>query len=164
MLNSFRGSVSDSRVLVVDDHDDSRTVARIVLEHAGYEVYEAATGIEAVQQALALTPAVILMDIALPKIDGLEAARRIRAHPRTNRTRIIAVTALGRGWLGEEARSAKCNAFLEKPFHIETLRKVVAEQVVAARRSAILDVIRNFAGLTRFSPRRQPTKGQYQAQ
>ena len=129
--------LSQPRVLVVDDHDDSRTVARMVLEHAGYRVSEAATGPEGLQSALDEQPDVALVDIALPEFDGLELARRIRANTQTCETRIVAVSAMGREDLREASYLAGCDAFLAKPFYIATLRRVVCDQLREARNSSV---------------------------
>ena len=70
-------------VLIVDDHEDSRTVGRLVLESRGFHVIEAATGNEGLHKALTERPSVVLLDIVLPGIDGWEIARRIRADAST---------------------------------------------------------------------------------
>jgi CheY-like chemotaxis protein len=149
------------RVLVVDDHQDSRTVARIVLEHEGVEVMEAADGVEGVRKALEFLPDVVLMDIVLPEIDGLNAARQIRLHPQTGPMRIVALTAIVREGIAEEALIAGCNAFLPKPYHIATLRNVVAAQIAAANGSQLRTVLHDFVTYARASIRYRTTKGQY---
>ena len=161
MQNAHRRPTPRHRILVVDDHHDSRTVARIVLEHEGLEVIEAEDGIEGVQKALELAPDVVLMDIVLPEIDGLHAARQIRSHPHTGAMRIVALTAIVREGIVEEALIAGCNAFLPKPYHIATLRHVVASQIAAAHGSAIKTVLHDFVTYARASIRYRATKGQY---
>jgi CheY-like chemotaxis protein len=120
-------------ILVVDDHEDSRVVARMVLEHAGYAVSVAATGPEALAMAISRKPDLVLMDIVLPEMDGLEVSRRLRMHPTTRDTRIVAVTALGRA-IREESLRAGCDAFLTKPYHVAALRSIVFEQLLYGRR------------------------------
>jgi CheY-like chemotaxis protein len=136
MIKPFESLYSGAHILVVDDHEDSRVVARMVLEHAGYEVSTASTGPEAFEAAIARQPDLILMDIVLPELDGLEVSRRLRSHPATRELRIIAVTALGRSTIREESLLAGCDAFLPKPYHVSTLRSVVFEQLLYARRPA----------------------------
>lgn len=121
-------------ILVVDDHEDSRVVARMVLEHAGYAVSVAATGPEALALAITRQPDLVLMDIVLPGLDGLEVSRRLRMHPSTRDTRIVAVTALGRSTIREESLRAGCDAFLTKPYHVAALRTIVFEQLLYGRR------------------------------
>jgi len=123
-----------AHILVVDDHEDSRVVARMVLEHAGYGVSVAANGPEALAMAISRQPDLVLMDIVLPGLDGLEVSRRLRMHPSTKDTRIVAVTALGRSTIREESLMAGCDAFLTKPYHVSTLRTVVFEQLLYGKR------------------------------
>ena len=80
-------------VLIVEDNDRNLKLARDILQFHGYRTLEAATGEEGVALALEHQPDLVLMDIALPGIDGVEAARRIRAGGTMSATPIIAVTA-----------------------------------------------------------------------
>jgi CheY-like chemotaxis protein len=136
MLTAPQSIFCRPRVLVVDDHEDSRTVTRMVLEHAGYDVTEATTGPEGLQRALEDQPDVALVDIVLPEFDGLELSRRIRANLGTREIRIVAVTALARSNIREASFLAGCDAFLAKPFHIAALRAVVFHQLREARKNA----------------------------
>jgi CheY-like chemotaxis protein len=136
MLRSPQSVFSRPRVLVVDDHDDSRTVTRMVLEHAGYQVTEATTGPEGLRRAIEDQPDVALVDIVLPEYDGLELSRRIRAHRATSEVRIVAVTALARANIREASFLAGCDAFLTKPFHIASLRTIVFDQLREAQKAA----------------------------
>jgi CheY-like chemotaxis protein len=116
-------------ILVVDDHEPSRTLARLVLERAGFRVAEAATGGEGLRQAQVLRPAVVLLDIILPELDGWTVARLLREDVRTRDSIIIALTA----WtgVGEGAR-ALAHGFeevLTKPVLPRTLAAVVSRYV-----------------------------------
>jgi CheY-like chemotaxis protein len=126
-------TTASARILIVDDHDDSRVVTRLVLEHEGYTVYEATSGEEGLRVALDRQPDLALVDIVLPGFDGLELARRITAQRGANGPRIIAVSALGRPTLADEASRAGCDAFLAKPVHIAELRRLVHEQLLHPR-------------------------------
>lgn len=121
-----------ARILIVDDHDDSRVVTRLVLEHEGYTVFEASSGEEGFRVAREQQPDLALVDVVLPGFDGLELARRIAAERVTRSIRIIAVSALGRPTLADEAARAGCAAFLSKPVHIAELRRLVLEQLKLA--------------------------------
>src|ERR1043165_10125724 len=79
--------------LVVEDFEDSRFMMRRLLEMAGYDVVEATDGEQAIQLAATKRPAVILMDLSLPKLDGLEGTRRIREKRGLKRVPIVAVSA-----------------------------------------------------------------------
>ena len=145
-----------AHILVVDDHEDSRLVARTVLEHAGYTVSLAANGPDALRLAASLKPDLVLMDIVLPELDGLEVTRRLRADVRTHDLRIVAVTALARSTVREDALLAGCNAFLCKPYPVRTLRTLVFEQLLLGRVQAHLHPVAH--GTHRIAA---PTKGQY---
>lgn len=84
----------DGRILVVDDNEDSRLALRALLESLGYEVYEARDGQEAVSRTARLRPGLVLMDIMMPRMDGLEATRLIRGNPALSDVRIVCVSAM----------------------------------------------------------------------
>lgn len=102
-------------VLVADDHEDSRIIARLVLESAGFAVVEARTGREAIAMARAERPVAVLLDIVMPELDGWAAAKHIRSDLLTASTPIIAVTALAGSADRERSFAAGCDAVLTKP-------------------------------------------------
>ncbi|HEY4015970.1 MAG TPA: response regulator [Polyangiaceae bacterium] len=112
-------------VLIVDDFDDSRTMYAAFLRYSGYGVVEAANGIEAIEQATATLPDVIVMDLSLPELDGWEATRRIKSEPRTGRIPIVALTGHTLEGPTEDARRAGCDAFLAKPCLPDTLLETI---------------------------------------
>lgn len=120
-------------VLVVDDVADGREIVGEYLKMSGYELDSAADGLEAVQKAQDLVPDVILMDVWLPKMDGLEATRRLRQDPRTKDVPIIALTAHGLASARGKALEAGCDAVITKPFLPEALEKEIERQL--ARRA-----------------------------
>jgi len=81
-------------VLVVDDHEESRTIARLVLERAGFRVAEASTGSEGLRLAGLLRPAVVLLDLIMPGLDGWELSRQLHKNPATAGAAVIALTAV----------------------------------------------------------------------
>jgi two-component system, cell cycle response regulator DivK len=101
-------------VLVADDDADSRAVARDALLQAGYEVLEVSDGLEAVAAADSRSPDMILMDMAMPRLDGWEAVRRLRkgSHPGVA---IVAYTAHALAGDRERALAAGCDDYLAKP-------------------------------------------------
>lgn len=133
MMAPVQNFLSRAGILVIDDHEDSRNLAKLVLEHAGYTVSLASTGSEGLQRAFLELPDLIIADLILPEIDGLELVARLRLHPATCAVRIIALTADARPSVHDDAVRAGCNAFLVKPFHIATLRSLVLEQLLLAR-------------------------------
>lgn len=103
------------RVLLVEDNEDNRMIYATILGHCGYDVTEAPNGLEGVQRAERDQPDLIVMDISLPIMDGLEATRRIRANPTTSDIPVIAVTAHARESDRERAMEAGCTQYLAKP-------------------------------------------------
>lgn len=102
-------------VLVVEDYEDAREMYAAYLQFSGYRVAEAADGLEAIEQARALLPDIILMDLALPKMDGWEATRRLKKDDRTRGIPIVALTGHALAGHAEGARQAGCDAFVTKP-------------------------------------------------
>jgi two-component system cell cycle response regulator DivK len=85
------------------------------LQYSGYRVAEAANGIEALEKARELLPDIILMDLALPKMDGWEATRRLKADVLTRHIPVVALTGHALAGHVEGARQAGCDAFVTKP-------------------------------------------------
>jgi len=126
-------------VLVIDDHDDSRTIARLVLESAGFRVVDARTGFEGLRIALDTRPLVVLLDLVLPGVDGWEIARLLRLESTTRDTVVIAVTAVASPEDHDRALLAGCDEVLTKPVPptsmLDTVRRYVGLPVPAAGRS-----------------------------
>ena len=102
-------------VLVVEDYQDAREMYSAYLQFSGYRVAEATNGVEAIEQAQQLMPDIILMDLALPKMDGWEATRRLKSDARTRNIPIVALTGHALAGHAEGARQAGCDAFVTKP-------------------------------------------------
>ena len=114
-------------VLVVEDDADTLELIRIVLEYAlGVRVVTGENGIDALHQAEDAQPALILLDMMLPGMDGLEVAKRLRSSPRSQNTPIVAVTASASR---EMATAAGCNDFIQKPFQLDYLLSKVREHL-----------------------------------
>jgi CheY-like chemotaxis protein len=108
-------------VLVVEDFEDNRFMMRRLLEMAGYEVLEATDGEQALTIAQQEKPALILMDLSLPRLDGLAATRGIRQHPEISDIPIVAVSAHDSGDFHAEALAAGCNDYVAKPIDFDQL-------------------------------------------
>lgn len=111
-------------VLLVEDNEDNLAVYRTILDHVGYAVVEARDGEEGLARATAEKPDIILMDISIPKIDGWEVTRRLKAEDDTKGIPIIALTAHALDEDREKAFNVGCDGYLAKP--IEP-RRVVEE-------------------------------------
>jgi CheY-like chemotaxis protein len=115
-----------AKVLLVEDTEDNRFMMRRLLEMVGYEVIEARNGQEAVKLAEEEAPALILMDLSLPIIDGLAATRLIRKIPTAAKIPIIAVSAHDTADFQEEALAAGCNGYVTKPIDFMSLETLIA--------------------------------------
>jgi CheY-like chemotaxis protein len=116
-----------TRVLVAEDHGDILEVLSRQLQFLGYEVTGARNGIEAVAMALSQHPDVILMDVLMPKMDGLEAVSRIRENPATREIPVLAVT----GWVSSGSRkeflASGFNDYITKPFTHRELQNAIGK-------------------------------------
>lgn len=107
--------MSQKQVLLVEDNDDNRMIFATILDHFGYDVVQAPNGRDGVDMAEQHRPDLIIMDISLPVMDGLEATRRIRANPNTATIPVLAVTAHTRDCDRDRVIDAGCNDYLAKP-------------------------------------------------
>jgi PAS domain S-box-containing protein len=115
------------RVLVVDDSRDGAQSLGMMLELAGHEVALAFDGLEAIERAAQFRPEVILMDVGMPRLNGLDATRRIRQEPWGRAATIIALTGWGQEVDREQSREAGCNGHLVKPVAPEELQRMLGE-------------------------------------
>ena len=120
-------STRKKRILVVDDNPRNLKLAFDVLEDAGYAVVEAVNAEEAQSMIDRNLPDLILMDIALPGMDGLTLTRKIKANERTKHIRIIALTAFAMKGDDQKALAAGCDGYISKPIDIHQLPVQVAE-------------------------------------
>lgn len=116
-------------VLVVDDDAVNRLLVTDLLEDDGYRVRAVTNGADAIAAVHEELPALVLMDVQMPVMDGLEATRRLKADPTTRDVPVVALTALGSE--GDERRclDAGCDAYLAKPIRLPELLAMVAELV-----------------------------------
>ncbi len=119
LTSSENSGASGPLVLVVDDLPDNVTLVRMMLERRGFRVATAQDGAEAVELARQLRPAIILMDIGMPRTDGLEAALEIKRDPQLREVPIVAVTAFNTGGFRRAAWEAGFDGYLAKPFDAE---------------------------------------------
>jgi two-component system, cell cycle response regulator DivK len=111
-------------VLVVEDNDDSRDIYRTVLRHHGYDVRVAEDGEAALAAALAHPPDLVLLDLGLPGVDGVEVTRRLREEPATAHVPVLVLTVHSQPGDRADAHEAGCDRYLVKP---ADPRDVVAE-------------------------------------
>lgn len=109
------------RILLVEDNDDNREMLSRRLARRGYEVLEATDGEQAIAMAGNQSPDVVLMDISLPVLDGLEATQRLKASPGTRDIPVIALTAHAMSGDRERAIAAGCDDYDIKPIELPRL-------------------------------------------
>ncbi|MCU1268444.1 MAG: domain S-box [Acidobacteria bacterium] len=127
--NEMERRLKRPRVLLVEDSEDNRVMMKRLLEMSGYEVMEAVNGEQAVESAQTTRPDLILMDLSLPKIDGLAATRYIRRLPALQRVPIVVVSAHDTADFHAEALASGCNEYVTKPIdfgQLELLLKRLA--------------------------------------
>jgi two-component system cell cycle response regulator DivK len=113
------------KILIVEDDPDNRRIVAKVLSVEGYQVVEATDGVEALAQARAEHPDLILMDLALPNMDGWEATRQLKTNVETHAIPVVALTAVAMRGDEEQARAAGCDDYLSKPARPAAIRAVV---------------------------------------
>ena len=111
-------------ILVVDDESDSRDMLKTYLETSGFDVREAEDGHEAVEKALCDQPDLVIMDMAMPLVDGVNSTRAMRAHDQLQKTPIIALTGFG-SFYRPRALDAGCTEVLSKPIDLPKLSSVI---------------------------------------
>lgn len=122
-----RASPSPARsILLIEDNDDARETLRILLEMAGHRVETANDGAAGLERALAMQPDVALVDVGLPKMDGYEVARRLRAAPGVRQPFLVALTGYGLPEDRQRAFDAGFDAHVVKPVDNDTLAQVLA--------------------------------------
>ena len=107
-------------ILLIEDNEQNRYLLTFLLERSGYEVRAVADGARGIEAARAFVPALILLDIQLPMMDGYSVARVLRQNEALQRTPIVAVTSYAMPGDREKALQAGCTGYIEKPIDPET--------------------------------------------
>ena len=119
--------MADRHVLVVEDNEKNMKLLRDVLQATGYRTLEATTGEDAVELALSRETALVLMDVQLPGIDGIEALARLRRDERTASIPVLAVTAQAMSGDRERFLEVGFDGYLSKPIDVDELIQAVRE-------------------------------------
>jgi len=119
-------------ILYVEDNEANRKLVRLLLTNTTYRLIEAFDGEEGVARALEAQPDLILMDVQLPKISGLEATRRLRAEAITEQTPIIVITSFALSGDDQKAKEAGATAYLAKPYSPRDLLALIRDIVPEA--------------------------------
>jgi CheY-like chemotaxis protein len=116
-----------SLVLIADDDADILLLVRAVLERSGHEVVAASDGAEALASVRARKPDLVVLDIAMPEVDGLEVLRRLRADPTTSELPVVLLSARAQEADVKRGFASGASAYLKKPFSPRELSEHVAE-------------------------------------
>lgn len=119
--------MAGERILIVDDNPTNLKLARVLLVGAGYDVQTAGDAEEALERLAEFRPRLILMDIQLPGMDGLELTRRLKSNPAHRDIVIVALTAYAMKGDADRARAAGCDGYITKPIDSDALFKSLAE-------------------------------------
>ena len=120
-----------ARVLVIEDNAANLTLATFLLESAGHTVLAAVTAEAGVATARTEQPDLILMDIQLPGMDGLQATALLKGDPATSAIPVVALTALAMKGDEERIRAAGCDGYIAKPMHYRNFLMVITAQLAA---------------------------------
>jgi DNA-binding response OmpR family regulator len=128
--------MSDKAILVVDDDPNALDIVRTFLESKGYTVATAKDGTEALAQMDALRPALVLLDVMMPGMDGWEVARIIKNHPQFGTTRVVMLTARSDFADKHEGLRAGADDYIVKPIQLRELGERVERNLKAREKSA----------------------------
>lgn len=119
-------------ILAIEDNDDMREFLQRILERRGYRFLGASDGVDGMELAMQHRPDLILMDLALPTLDGYEATRLLKSKPDYAGIPIVAVTAHARAVDHEQALAAGCDAYISKPYSIHELYTLIDRFLLAS--------------------------------
>ena len=104
-----------NKILLLDDSSTALLLARMILQGMAYDVVTARDGVEGLEKARQVQPDLILLDVMMPRMDGIEACQRLRGDPLTAEVSIIMVTTRGEEGIAEASYAYGCNEFVTKP-------------------------------------------------
>jgi two-component system KDP operon response regulator KdpE len=137
------------KILIIEDHPDARRILALSLRHLGYEALEAQDGYAGIAMGLAEHPDLILLDLGLPGLTGIDTAKRIKADAETTQIPIVAYTAWHRREMEAKARDAGVVEYLVKPTPVNMIAAVIerlTEKNSSAHQSKLQDPAKTKSG------------------
>lgn len=128
--------MSKGRILIIEDNMDNHELIRFFLERDGYDTFLAMTGPEGLQATIKQLPDLVLVDLALPLMDGWDVTRSIKTEPKTAHIPVVAVTARTMPIDRSRAMMAGCDEYIAKPIDFTALLRVVNRLMERVRRSS----------------------------
>ena len=128
---SISPEVTRATILVIEDYSDTRELLATLLQRRGYKVIEAEDGVEGLLKAGWTYPDLIIMDLSLPEMDGVEAARRIHSQAKLSQVPIFVVSAYLTEAVRADVRAAGCSEIFSKPFDAEALLEKIARALTS---------------------------------
>jgi CheY-like chemotaxis protein len=138
VLRSECVAKSAKKILLVEDNKDVRELLALLMKRLGYEVFEVATGLEAIGLASRVQPDLIMMDLRLPAMNGVETTERLKANPATRDIPLLIITASGAGIVTQSALAAGAAEILHKPIDVTTLSNVLHRHLSARTNKEML--------------------------
>ncbi len=126
-------------ILICDDYPDARDMYGSYLAHAGYRVVSASDGVDAVAKSRHLRPDVVVLDLLMPRMDGIEAIRQLKLEPSTKQIPVLALTGAMTGQIAERAMDAGCDEFITKPCLPTRLLEHIERYLSVAKRPEAAD-------------------------
>jgi len=127
MPSAIRKDGNRPKILHVEDNPENRMLVRAILEAEGYAIIDAEDGLAGIEAAVREEPALILLDVNLPAVDGYEVVSIIKSFPAFATTPVIAVTAYAMEGDRQRTLVAGCDGYIQKPIDVDTFPRQVAE-------------------------------------
>jgi len=124
-----RSQLPGESILIVDDVPTNLKLVTVLLSRLGYQVHTASTAEEALEIAQRIRPRLVLADILLPGMDGLEMTRRLKSAPETRNTIVLAVTALAMKGDQQKALEAGCDGYITKPIDVKMFHALIRQHL-----------------------------------
>jgi CheY-like chemotaxis protein len=124
-----------ARILIVEDDRDNLGLIRFILERADYEVLEAHTGLEGLKLTREEVPDLVLLDLAMPELDGWTVAKKLKADPNTQKIPVVALTVRTLSEDRKRALAAGCDGYMTKPMNVASFAEEIASFIEKSNQS-----------------------------